>query len=215
MKRRDLLIAGGVFAIAPVLGPGIARADGTAMREFRILRGGSDIGRHRLAARRTGERFEIDIDIDIAVTFLGITAYRYELSNREVWDERRILRVASQVNDDGDRSHSKIERAGAALEVDGSGFSGEAPLEAVTTSYYARPFIERQPWISTQSGKVLDISIAREGEGAVQVRGELETELVYDDAGEWVGCRFDAQGEPGTYEVVESSGAILPLWTSA
>ncbi|MEM6945199.1 MAG: DUF6134 family protein [Pseudomonadota bacterium] len=214
-RRRFLTLAAGLAATAPL---GLARAeDGTARRVFRVLRDGSDIGTHVLSASRTDKHFEMAIDIDIRVKLLGITAYRYTLKNREVWDDGILTSIDSEVDDDGDTEFAKVRRAGDMLEVDGSGYSGTAPLDAVPTSYYARPFIERRPWLSTQSGKLLTIDVAAAPDEArtFNVKGELETTLIYDAAGEWVGCRFDAGGEPGAYEIIESNGAITPLWQSA
>ncbi|MGF1501973.1 MAG: DUF6134 family protein [Paracoccaceae bacterium] len=214
MNRRDLLTTS-FCAFSVGIIPSVGRADGAARRSFKILRDGSDIGRHTLSARRTADAFEIRIEIDIAVKFLGITAYRYELENTERWQGGQILSIDSRANDDGDREYVKISRGGDALEIDGSGYSGSGPLGAATTSYYAKPFLERRPWISTQSGKLLEISTAREATGRYQVTGELTTELFYDDRGEWMGSEFDAGGERARYEVLEDVGQIAALWADA
>ena len=218
LRRRELLaggLAAGVLSILPVTD---ALASGSARREFRILRGGSDIGRHVLEASLSEGRFEMSIDVDIRVTLLGITAYRYTLANREVWSGGQIVSIDSQTNDDGDKAHARIRRAGDGLEVDGSGYSGPAPGDAVTTSYYARPFIDRRPWLSTQSGRPLDISVApapQERLDAWKVKGDLETRLIYDERAEWVGCVFDANGTEARYEVIDEQGRITALWKQA
>lgn len=186
-----------------------------ASRTFRILRDGDDIGTHTLDAVSGPNGFEIDIRIRIAVKVLGITAYRYELDNREVWKDGRIVSVDSTVNDDGTSDRSNIKRKGDGLVVDGSRYSGPAPADAVTTSYYARPFIDRRPWISTQSGKPLTLDIAPDGRANwFRTSGELTTTLGYQ-GGEWTGCEFDAGGEPGVYEMVRQSGKIAALWAEA
>lgn len=211
--RRGLLAGAASLVALPAL-PALGRDGPSAHRVFSIWRDGSDIGRHRLDARLTQEGFEIAIEIDIAVKLLGFTAYRYTLSNREVWAGRRILSVDSQGNDDGDRTRCRITRAGDVLEVDGSGYSGSEPLDAVTTSYFAPAFLERRPWISTQSGQPLAVSVRERGAGEWAVSGDLETVLTYRD-GEWTGSAFTTRGERITYQTVESSGAITPLWRQA
>lgn len=212
LRRRDLLLA----AAALPLAAGSARA-ATASREFRILRSGSDIGRHRLDARHMpGGDFEVRIFIDIAVKLLGLTAYSYRLENVETWRQGRIVAVRSRVDDDGERHYASIAAgADGLLEIDGSGYSGTAPAEAVTTSYYAPAFLDRRPWISTQSGRALAVSVSPSGPRRWQVAGELTTELFYDAAGEWVGCAFDAGGEPARYEPSGGSGGIAALWAAA
>jgi hypothetical protein len=212
MQRRTVLTGAAALAAMPALTglPALASGD-TASREFRIWRGKTDIGRHRLAARLTEEGFDITIDIDIAVKFLGITAYRYTMDNREVWRDGRILRVDSRVDDDGSPSFARIVQGETALEVDGSAFSGTAPLESVTSSYFAPEFIERRPWISTQSGRLLSIETQAKGDTTWRVKGDLETYLAYS-GGDWTGSEFDAKGETARYETIAASGSIADLW---
>lgn len=208
MKRR-VFLAG--CAATGLYTPALAAT--SASRRFTILRDGDAIGEHSLDAVQNGDKFEIDITIRIAVKILGVTAYRYELDNREVWQGGKILSVDTKVNDDGTDDFAKIRRAGGGLEVTGSRFSGPVPAEAVTTSYYSSNFVQRSPWVSTQSGAPLDIAIKPEGRANWwQVTGELETRLGYDGRGEWMACEFDAGGEPGLYEVAKDQGAIAALW---
>ena len=211
MNRRTLLSAGAAALCLPYRH---ALADASAFREFRILRDGSDIGRHSLAARVSEGRFEIVIEIDIVVRVLGIAAYRYELRNREIWAGGRLQSLESQTNDDGDKVAAKIELVDGQLEIDGTGHSGTAPAEAVTTSYFVTDFLERRPWLSSQTGKPLEITVAGGPRRAV-IGGELPTTLIYDARGEWMGSIFDAGGEDARYELVSENGAIAPLWRTA
>ncbi|MEM9737178.1 MAG: DUF6134 family protein [Pseudomonadota bacterium] len=211
MKRRDFLLATGAACAAPSLSLATERA----FRKFRILRDGDDIGTHELSATLEGGIFQVDIRVEIAVKFLGFTAYRYNLINRERWQDGTILSVDSRVDDDGADEFCRIERAGDELSVTGSRFTGMLPATAVTTSYYTPAFLERRPWISTQSGDALEVQIASAGPGRWQASGELETQLIYDDRGEWVGSIFDAGGETATYEVVTDTGLIAALWAAA
>ncbi|MEM9045912.1 MAG: DUF6134 family protein [Pseudomonadota bacterium] len=211
MDRRQFLAGASALACGFAV-PQIGQATERAFRKFTVLRDGKDIGTHELSATLNGDRFEIDIMIDLRVRFLGVTAYRYELLNREVWKDGQILSVNSRVNDDGTKEFCKVENSGDELTVSGSRFSGVLPLDGVTTSYYSPAFLERQPWISTQSGDPQKIQIASAGGGVWNVTGDLDTQLIYDDRGEWMGSNFDAGGEPGTYELVSETGQIGALW---
>ncbi|MEM9060477.1 MAG: DUF6134 family protein [Pseudomonadota bacterium] len=211
MPNRRVFLTSAAAALAT---PAIAAT--TADREFRIIRDGDDIGSHRLDAATGANGFEIAITIRIAVKILGITAYRYEMDNREVWRDGRIVSVDSRVNDDGTKDRCIINARDKILSIEGSRFNGQAPSEAVTTSYYAAPFLQRRPWLSTQSGAPLDLSVKQDARaGWWSVRGELDTNLGYDDAGEWIACEFDAGGEPARYDIASGSGRIGELWASA
>lgn len=212
MQRRTFLATSAGFVLAA---PHIAAA--STQRRFTIWRDGSNIGEHTMSAVQRGGNFEIAIDIKIAVKVLAITAYRYELSNREVWSGGKLQSVKSRVNDDGDKEFANVAAAGGGLQIEGSGYSGKASGDAVTTSYFATPFLKRGPWISTQSGKPLNVRVAPVGGrgGWHQVSGELTTRLGYNGAGEWVGCEFDAGGELATYELKGGVGRIAALWADA
>lgn len=212
MKRRTFL-TGCVAAGAGLAMPALAAPSGS--RTFRVLRGGKAFGSHVLEAVQVEDRFEIAITIKLAVKVLGVTAYRYELDNREIWQGGRLISVDSRVNNDGDDEFVRAKRAGDVLKIEGSGFDGTAPGLAATTSYYTPTMLERRPWISTQSGKPLEIAIGPEGRsGWWSVTGGLDTKLGYDSRGEWIGCEFDAGGEPGRYEVAAESGTIGALWSA-
>ena len=158
---------------------------------------------------------ELDITIRIAVKVLGITAYRYEMDNREIWKGGQLVSLKSRVHDDGTEDFANAKRAGEGLEIDGSRYSGKAPGDAATTSYFVSALLKRSPWISTQSGKPLPIQVREERRsGWWATSGGLETKLGYDGRGEWTGCEFDAGGELAHYEIAAQSGAFGTIWSA-
>lgn len=214
MNRRGFMAGTAMLASASLLPSGALGVD-RGQRRFRVLRDGKDIGTHNLSATLGSQGFEIEIRIDLAVKFLGLTAYVYNLINREVWRDGRIVSVNSRVNDDGAEEFCQVTNDGELLQVRGSRFTGTLPLDAVTTSYFHTDFLDRRPWVSTQSGAALAVDVAASGGGRYAVTGELETTLLYDDRGEWMGSIFDAGGETATYELTSETGVIAPLWSAA
>lgn len=211
MLDRRLFLGGAAAALAAP-----ALASERASRAFRIIRDGDDIGSHKLDAVLGPNGFEVAIEIRIAVKVLGITAYRYEMDNREVWSGGAIRSVDSRVNDDGTRDFFKATRKDDEIAIEGSRYTGLVPQNAVTTSYFATPFLQRQPWVSTQSGAPLKLTVNPGGRDRWwSVRGELDTDLGYDASGEWVACEFDAGGEQARYEIASGTGRIGALWASA
>ena len=210
LDRRMFLGSAAAALAAPAL------ASEKASREFRIIRDGDDIGSHRLDAVLGPNGFEVAIELRIAVKGLGITAYRYERDNREIWTSGAIATVDSRVNDDGTKDFFKATRKESGVAIEGSRYTGLVSQDAVTTSYFATPFLQRQPWVSTQSGAPLKLTVKPGGkERWWSVRGELDTDLGYDASGEWIGCEFDAGGELARYEIASGAGRIGALWASA
>ena len=210
MDRRAFIAGSSLLLASPAL------AASKASRVFRVIRDGDDIGSHALEAVLGADGMEIRITIRIAVKVLGITAYRYEMDNRELWRGGQLISVDSKVNDDGTRDFSRVRREGDGLTVEGSRYSGAAPGEAATTSYFVTDFLKRKPWISTQSGKPLPVKISADGRSGWWVTsGGLDTKLGYDGRGEWTGCEFDAGGELAHYEIASQSGQFGALWSGA
>lgn len=221
--RRSVLF--GAMAATMVPGVPFAAANGLS-RRYRVLRGGDDIGSQSVTVRRDGGHIEVDVTVEIRVRILGITAYRYEMANTEVWDDGRLMRMDARTDDDGTRDFARARREGGRLLVEGSGFSGEAPEDAATTTYWTPDFLGRRTWISTQTGRLLSVSATRRGtvdlalpSGKVaaekwQVTGDLDLELFYA-GGEWVGNRFAAKGETAEILAETASGPRLtPLFAA-
>jgi hypothetical protein len=208
--------------------PASAAQGARAERRFTILRDGSDIGRHVIALERRDDAHFLSVDIEIVVRILGIAAYRYEMRNREVWRGGRLESIDCEVNDDGDRKQVRARREGGQLVLDATGYSGPAPDDVATTTYFTQDFLRRSPWISTDNGELLPVAAAQDGTRMVRTgAGEVEcarwrvrdgaafdAELFYDDQGEWVSIAFDAGGAPAIYVPEDVSSRFGAVWSA-
>ncbi len=223
ITRREFSFGIGA-AGAALLMPLGAWAD-SRTRRFRIYRGGSEIGEQTITVSREGGRVEVAVDVDIAVRVLGIAAYRYTLQSRESWSDGQLQRLDAECNDDGTAEFARARREGDALDIEGSGFSGTVRGTLATTTYWTPDFLQRSLWVSTQDGTPFEVGARDNGmvdypteTGSVRARhwsvtGDLAgLELFYDEAGEWIGNRFDAEGETAEYRVAERGGALAALW---
>ncbi len=214
-NRRAFVTVGAASVLAPAVS---WAAPQSATRSFRVTRGGSDIGRHSVTVSRDGDTVRAQTDIDIAVKFLGITAYRYELAYTEVYQNGQLQSFDAIANDDGDRGYAKAIRQGGMLEIDGSKYSGPVTGAAVPTSYWRKPALNTTPWISAQSGEILPVNttemqaLPHSPAGARVWRATdnrgYTVDIWYDAAGDWSGCSFDAQGELGIYTLDAGSGSL-------
>ncbi|WP_316014309.1 DUF6134 family protein [Roseobacter sp. HKCCA0434] len=222
MNRRTLLLGA---TAAGLLAPAIARAQ-TAARSYRLERGGSDIGHHDLTVTRAGEELVVAIDIDITVRLLGIVAYRYTMVNEERWQGGTLASIRSRTDNNGEDAFVTAHRAGGVIEIEGSTYSGTAPLDSGTTTYWTPAMLERPTWIATQGGKPLAITPTRAGRSDYPTQGgsvpatawtlgpELAATLFYTDAGEWAGSTFDARGAQVRYLAASLTPPLAPLWRS-
>lgn len=193
-------------------------ATGGGRRTFDVYRGDSPIGSHVLSVRQQGDRVLANTDVNIAVKVLGFTAYRYTLSYAEEYDlSGNLLSLKGTCNDDGDPDFVNVTRQGDTLMIEGSGYNGSAPGSAYPTSYWMKPAINNSPWISTQSGELLNVSVspmqvAEAPSGATSLRAAdgagFNIDLFLDAQGEWIGSAFDAKGERATYRLTDNTGPL-------
>lgn len=216
-NRRDVIAAGAAFLLTTVP----ARSRDRATRSYKLFRGGSDIGTHKLSIERDGDRVIARTNIDIAVKVLGFTAYRYELAYTETYRDGVLQTLNGTANDDGDPGFVNVTRKGNMLEVDGSSFSDLITGTAAPTSYWRQQALNTTPWISTQTGEILRVGTtevqpltgfpAGTRSWRASNNADYSVDIAYDAQGNWLGCSFDARGELVTYNVEGGSGALASL----
>lgn len=213
--RRGFLIGAG----ATLAAPSILHASTSGARTFRVLRDGDDIGVHTISVNRSGADVQVAIDIELKVKILGITAYRYEMANREVWRDGMLISMDSKSNDDGAPAYSRCKAAGGEIEVDGSVWSGVVAGNSASTTYWTKAFMDRPLWISTADGDPLKVSAAHAGAGEIggiatdkfKISGDMDIDLHYE-GDEWVSVRFDAGGEDAFYVPVDMNQTMAAVW---
>ena len=85
---------------------------------FVAVRNGQTIGHHSLTFHRNGAQLTVSTAIDLAVKFMGVTAYRYMHRAQEVWSGDTFQGLTAQTDDDGKKYRIQIRRDGAALTVE-------------------------------------------------------------------------------------------------
>lgn len=157
----------------------------------------------------------VAIAINIQVRRLGFTVFRYEHTNNELWRDGQLVSLESKTFDDGDDEFASVRRNAGALVIDGSGYKGDAPANSAPTSYWNYETVSRPQWFSSQSGKLLNLTITQRDEGGlerVDLTGDFNNTLFYDADKEWRGCRFnDKRGVSIIYRQTAAGQAFSPL----
>jgi len=204
LRRQFLRQSTGLVAGMAMVGTGSKGAvAGSGDLRFDVFRNGSEIGYHVLSFKQDGERLTVDIDIELRVRVAFITAYRYEHRNREQWEANELLSFKSRTNDNGTRHSVEARREGDELIVRGSKGKLEVPGSMLPTTYWHRNFMERNRWIDTQNGRIVESEVEARGKETIEsagerveaerfaVRGDLDVDLWYRDD-RWVKLGFDA-----------------------
>jgi hypothetical protein len=205
LQRRQLLARGiGLMSGMAILGAKSVSANETSGDlRFEVMRNGSEIGYHVLSFRQEAERLTVDIDIELRVKFAFITAYSYEHRNREEWEAGRLLGFKSSTNDNGVHSAVETRLEDGQLLIAGSAGRQTGPADLLPTTYWHRNFMDRERWIDTQNGRIVESAVTPEGSERIEsagrmieanrfkLRGDLDVDLWYHDD-RWVKLGFNA-----------------------
>lgn len=187
---------------------------------FDVSRGGDPMGEHVLEFRQHGDRIEVTVTIEFAVSIAFITVFRYTHRNREIWENGRLISLDSSTDDDGDAFFVRAERSDAGLEVDGSSGRFTAPAETLSATYWRAETIDQQRLLDTQYGRLADVRSRRLTEQVIEAaqrqvvadryrtEGDLDLDVWYSPAGQWVKLAFEARGATVDYTLRGGSGAL-------
>ena len=194
---------------------------------FRISWRDLDVGYSSLNLVRNGTNLVANIDVKINVSILGLNLYSYSLECQEIWNNKELVGLKSEVLIGKKREYSNVSKTSQGFEIDGSSFAGVITGNPATTSYFTPDFLKRNIWISTQNGKPLKVQSKRIGlkeistpRGVInatnwEVRGDLNINLFYDENDEWVSSKFRAGGADATFILNKKFGRNHKIWTQS
>ena len=181
---------------------------------FSATRNGQAIGRHALTFTRDGERLVVDTSIDLAVTLLGFTVYKYRHRNREVWlgtrwmsfdsttdDNGKPYAVKAQVANDNVVVERELPRSGFFDHANDRGFHRAGPIrdrltaDVLPSTHWNIRQVTQARLLNTQTGAVdrSDVTTGQR-ETVATARGTVEaTRYIYSGDvkfDQW----FDARG---------------------
>lgn len=172
---------------------------------FDILRDGKEVGRHEVVFMADGDRLSVQVRMEITIPFLFFTAYRYRYRSDSLWDDRGLLWLSAETDDNGEVSAVRAEWTGQALDIDGPTGPVRADAPLFPTDHWNPAVIGRDRVLNTITGGVNAVSIVAEGtdqlstpQGIVEATryrysGDLKNLVWYDAEGRWAGMRFAAR----------------------
>jgi len=193
MQRRQMLkLLGGGMAggITGLCGPGLsATACGlypAADRwRFDVLRHDEVIGDHVFTFSRDAGDFVVEVAIDIAVGFLGVTLFRFTHRAEEVWRGGLLQALTSETDDDGTPWQVRYERRGDMLRGSVNGAPAESPGDILPASLWHRDTPTATRLLDTVDGAIKPVAaevLAGPPAGHFRLTGGLEREVWTDAA---------------------------------
>ena len=174
--------------------------------KFRVLLDDREIGQHDFTLRSAGDVRELRSEARFDVRILFISAYRYRHEATERWSGNCLQSLVAQTATNGAQvTVSAATQEGRLVVEHAEG--REAHDGCVMSFAYWNPQILRaRRLLNSQTGELLPVTVASQGEETVRVRGQpraaqrhrlsargLSIDLWYAD-GRWVALEADAEG---------------------
>lgn len=210
--RRTVLLAGtGIFsrqaAAALTVPPDNALA-------YRLIRHGSEIGRHTVAFEHQGDTLTVRIAVDAQLTLLSIPIAHYTHRGVETWQAETLVEFTGQTNKNGQQDWVNARRTGEGLVVLGSKTARYiAPAQAISVSYWNKHMLNG-PMISMENGELMRPKVAdRQSEtiplasgGTIpaehyNISGPFNVDVWYDRTDTWASLALNiSDGSEVRYE---------------
>lgn len=175
---------------------------------FRVVRGnGRDIGFHRLSFDRQGDTVTVDIEIAIDIRIGFIPVFRYRHRNQERWRGDVLEALQSTTDDNGTAYEVRLEQDGAGrYRLTRNDEQSQITGPVLPTSYWRAETVGATQLLDTQRGVIREVTTRKAAEEVITVAGQpvrahryrmagdLDLDLWYSQAGQWVKLAFSARG---------------------
>jgi hypothetical protein len=181
---------------------------------FRLIRHGSEIGRHIVTFERQGDVLSVHVAVDALVSFISIPIVRYRHRVVETWQAGMLVELVGDTDKNGQREWVNARRTGQGLVVLGSRTPRYvAPEPAFGTTYWNKHMLDG-PMISLEDGVLLRPQVALSRSEPIplasgtmimadhyKLSGAFAVDLWYDQSDTWAGMAFAvADGSSVHYE---------------
>lgn len=175
---------------------------------FAAIRNGQTIGHHSLTFRRDGAQLTVSTSIELAVKFMGFTAYRYSHRAQEIWAGDDFRSLAAETDDNGSKFSIRVRRGASHLDVERNVraeiLRASLPLQLLPSSHWNARQVRQPALVNTQDGTEARIQVSvlgRETVATAKARveairyryaGDIKMDQWFDDQGRWVKMSFAA-----------------------
>jgi len=172
--------------------------------EFKVLREDVDIGRHAVSFHRDGGLLRVDVAIDLDVSFLGISLYRYSHQASEIWRDGRLVALQTSTDKNGERFSISGRADADGFVVNAGGVERAFPADVMPSSHWNRTWLDGRALINTQTGQRIDYRAAPLRSESIEtadgsrkaerfaISGDLVKDIWFDAGGRWISSRFKA-----------------------
>ena len=165
-----------------------------------------EVGQHVITFSCDGNDLVVETRIEGEVNVLMVPLFTRDGRYREVWRGDRLIAFDSHIVDNGEVYEVRARANGDRTVINGRRGRIEAPPTIVSNNPWNHEVIERTLLFDTQRGRLQEVEVTSAGRETVtiagrrveaqkyRITGDLERELWYDDAGNWLQSRLEHDG---------------------
>jgi hypothetical protein len=165
-----------------------------------------EVGQHVITFSCEGDDLVVETTIEGEVKVLMVPLFARDGRYREVWRGDRLIAFDSRIVDNGEVYEVRARVNGERTVIDGRRGRIEAPSTVVSNHPWNHEVIERTLLFDTQRGRLQEVEVAPAGRETItvagrnvaaqkyRITGDLERELWYDAAGNWLQSRLEHDG---------------------
>jgi hypothetical protein len=185
---RRLILAGGLLL---PLAPKLVMAAAPKNLTFAVYRNGNHIGEHHINFTGDGASVTATTEAVMTVKIGPVPVFKYHHHAVETRKDGAFASLETATTTNGKAERVMAERVASGIAVDCT--TGKAVLAAnVNAMTHWNPKIFEGPVFNPQTGKMLKVKTTRDGANRWVIRGEVEMEDTYDEAGGWMAAKAKA-----------------------
>jgi len=162
---RWLLLAIALFTTLPAV-----QAE-TRAWNFRVLLDDREIGQHHFTLHAKGQTRELRSQAQFDVRVLFFSAYQYQHEALERWDGDCLQSLAARTQTNGERQRVNAAAKGGRLVVERPDGRVEHEGCIMSFAYWNPQILRARRLLNSQTGELLPVTVTREGEETLDVRG--------------------------------------------
>jgi hypothetical protein len=170
MKMRSIvsIVMAALFFGAPAASMNFTPVAKQALN-FTVYRDDAPIGHHNFDFRPNGDKLEVDIDVDLEVKLMFVTAFKFRHVASELYENGRLLRMESETDDDGDPYKVKVQRLGDGLLVEVNGHRKLASGNLLPSNLWNRAILDSDKILHPILGRILPLKVSELGTKEIPV----------------------------------------------
>ena len=187
--------------------PAQERVDGVDHWDFDVYLNDKKVGKHSFKVSETDGVKQVQSEANFKYKILFISAYQYEHSAAERWNDNCLTAVDASTNANGKRIQVSGAQTGLGFVVERGDNPTQLPKCVMTFAYWNSDFLGQSQLLNPQTGEYVDVRVEEVGDEMLEVRGqavtatrfkltayEVDLTLWYSPDNEWLALESVAKG---------------------